>query len=342
MKRILTVALCVMLLLALPVVSSAERRVALLFADLSDSFTGAIRAELMPRQAEQGVTFMQMDAHLSQFTQVDQAEQALGQGAEVLCIQLCEYGASSAVKSILKLAEEQGVPCIFFARAIAYDEASIQAILDEYSLCAYVNHRTEDIGTIQGMGAGEQLNEDYSSYDRNGDGKIAYLGFQGDAWDPDCLARAANSLSACNALLPSQGHPELVPLLGSEEDSVIYDQMCMWSANFSKDELSRIIPGQMPEIIFCGNDDMALGCINALWDIGYNTGKDGDPVIPIYGVDGTDLAFELIENGRLAGTVTRSAKGIADGLLEMIGRIEVVDADAASRYITVPYDFTGR
>ena len=57
------------------------------------------------------------------------------------------------------------------------------------------------------------------------------------------------------------------------------------------------------EVVFCNNDDMAIGVIAALNTFGYNTGSEGDPSIVVIGVDATDAAFEAIRTGRMTATV---------------------------------------
>ena len=57
------------------------------------------------------------------------------------------------------------------------------------------------------------------------------------------------------------------------------------------------------EVVFCNNDDMAIGVIAALNTFGYNTGNEGDPSIVVIGVDATDAAFEAIRTGRMTATV---------------------------------------
>lgn len=67
----------------------------------------------------------------------------------------------------------------------------------------------------------------------------------------------------------------------------------------------------MIEVIICNNDNMAEGCISALEVAGYNTGAEGAKVIPVFGVDATDSAKELIGAGKMTGTVKQDAEGMA-------------------------------
>lgn len=52
------------------------------------------------------------------------------------------------------------------------------------------------------------------------------------------------------------------------------------------------------ELVIANNDGMAIGCVAALSNIGYNTGAEGTPFIPVIGVDATDAAKDAIAKVR--------------------------------------------
>jgi methyl-galactoside transport system substrate-binding protein len=68
----------------------------------------------------------------------------------------------------------------------------------------------------------------------------------------------------------------------------------------------------MIELVICNNDDMAIGAINALQGVGFNTG-DGK-FIPVFGVDAVDAAKELIAAGKMTGTIKQDAEGMAEAV----------------------------
>ena len=60
---------------------------------------------------------------------------------------------------------------------------------------------------------------------------------------------------------------------------------------------------------------MALGAINALSNAGYNlAGGEGCTVIPVFGVDATEAAKELIANKQMTGSIKQDAEGMADAV----------------------------
>ena len=76
--------------------------------------------------------------------------------------------------------------------------------------------------------------------------------------------------------------------------------------------------GNMIELIICNNDNMAEGAISALEAAGYNTGAEGATTIPVFGVDATDAAKELIAAGKMTGTVKQDAEGMAVAIADVV------------------------
>ena len=68
----------------------------------------------------------------------------------------------------------------------------------------------------------------------------------------------------------------------------------------------------MIELVICNNDGMAEGVISALNDKGYNLGDGNSKTIPVFGVDATDAAKQLIKDGKMVGTIKQDAEGMAD------------------------------
>ena len=72
----------------------------------------------------------------------------------------------------------------------------------------------------------------------------------------------------------------------------------------------------MIELVICNNDNMAEGAVSALNNAGYNKGV-GTKMIPVFGVDATDAAKELIRDGKMSGTIKQDAAGMAEALLKL-------------------------
>ena len=74
-------------------------------------------------------------------------------------------------------------------------------------------------------------------------------------------------MEAVNDVLVSKGFPRLCGIQG-DEPPVLSDPDSLWSARFAKSEMDRILQRTMPELVLCGNDDMAIGAVNALSEKG--------------------------------------------------------------------------
>ena len=77
----------------------------------------------------------------------------------------------------------------------------------------------------------------------------------------------------------------------------------------------------MIELVICNNDGMAEGAISALNDKGYNLGTDDCKTIPVFGVDATDSAKQLIADGKMTGTIKQDAEGMADAIAFLSGNV---------------------
>ena len=72
----------------------------------------------------------------------------------------------------------------------------------------------------------------------------------------------------------------------------------------------------MVELVIANNDEMALGAISALEEVGYN--KSGGKTIPVFGVDATEAAKAKIKSGAMAGTVRQDAVGMAEAIVKIL------------------------
>ena len=109
----------------------------------------------------------------------------------------------------------------------------------------------------------------------------------------------------------------------------------------------------MIEIVICNNDGMAEGVISALNDRGYNLGDGSSTTIPVFGVDATDAAKQLIADGKMTGTIKQDAEGMAGAIAHLTKNVQagsdlMADTDSynispnVSNKIYIPYGvYTG-
>ena len=145
---------------------------------------------------------------------------------------------------------------------------------------------------MQGEILADLYKADPARVDRNGDGKVTFLEFEGEVNNAEAIARTEYSESTAI----EQG----VPL-----ERLAENQVANWDTGKAQEMMVAqlaAIGAENIDVIFCNNDDMAIGVIAALNEQGYNLGDGGDEIVVI-GVDATDTAIEYINAGKLYGTV---------------------------------------
>ena len=202
----------------------------------------------------------------------------------------------------------------------------------------------------------QSMLEAITGQDLNGDGVISYVMFKGQEGNAEAEARTQFGVEDANAVLTAAGKPELAYYNASATDKYLVDQGGKWSAQAANDYMATILPeyseanGNMVELIICNNDGMAEGAVSALQGVGYNTG-DGK-TIPVFGVDATDSAKQLINEGKMTGTIKQDAEGMASTILNLVSSVqgggELMDntssfnVDEGVAKIRVPYaTYTG-
>lgn len=171
---------------------------------------------------------------------------------------------------------------------------------------------------MQGKMIGDYLVENFDKVDLNGDGKISYAMMMGQLGNAEAIYRTQFAVEDANAVLKEAGKPELEYFDPTNTDKYQVDQDGAWSAtaanNYMTTNMSQYNEGNgnMIELVICNNDGMAEGVISALNDKGYNLGTADSTLIPVFGVDATDAAKQLISDGKMVGTIKQDAEGMAD------------------------------
>ena len=160
---------------------------------------------------------------------------------------------------------------------------------------------------------GQYVLDNYDALDLNGDGQISYAMFKGDEANVEAIYRTQYGVEDANAVLEAAGKPALVYFDASNTSGYQVDMNGAWSAQAALDYMNTNLSqyneanGNMIELVICNNDNMAEGVISALNAAGYNNGE-GTTTIPVFGVDATDSAQQLIKDGKMTGTVSRTPR----------------------------------
>ena len=329
---------------------TAALNVGVFYYDYSDVYISSVRSSMDEQLKAMGVNYTNYDGGSNQAQQTDQINTAISNGANLLIVNIVETSSPDAAQNAVEAAKTAGIPIIFFNREVSDD------VVNSYEKCAFVGTNAPEAGHMQGQMVGEYLLENYDTVDLNGDGVISYVMFKGQEGNAEAEARTQFGVEDANAVLTAAGKPELAYYNASATDKYLVDQGGKWSAQAANDYMATILPeyseanGNMVELIICNNDGMAEGAVSALQGAGYNTG-DGK-TIPVFGVDATDSAKQLINEGKMTGTIKQDAEGMANTIMTLINNIgggaalmdntDSYNVDEGVAKIRVPYaTYTG-
>lgn len=262
-----------------------------------DTYISTVRQNLQKIQEENKgkVEFTFYDGKGDQPTQNDAIDTALSKDTDLLLVNLVDTGAA---KTVLQKIEDKGKPVVFFNR-----EPVDTSIIKSYDKGIFVGTNAKEAGILQGNMITELWKKDKDKIDRNKDGKIQYVMLKGEADNPEAVARTKYSIDTVEeAGIPT----ELLEM-----------QVCNWDPALAQNAVESWMSksGDKIEMVIANNDGMAQGAIAALQAQGFNKG-DADKFIPVYGVDATEAAQDLINKHQMSGTVLQDAPAMAKALYE--------------------------
>ncbi len=296
-----------------------DMTVGVFYYTYSDTYISSVRTALDESLKAAGIDFQDYDANSNQTTQNEQIDTAISTGANLLIVNIVTSGSVDASQAIVDKAQAAGIPVIFFNRAVESDEEEGK-VLGSYDKCAFVGTDAPEAGHMQGDMIGKYLVDNYDTVDLNGDGTISYAMFMGQLGNVEAIYRTQYAVEDANKVLTEAGKAELQYFDSSNKDCYQVDQDGNWSAtaanNYMNTNLSQYNKenNNMIELIICNNDGMAEGAISALNDKGYNLGDGTSTTIPVFGVDATDAAKQLIADGKMTGTIKQDAEGMAEAI----------------------------
>ena len=284
----------------------------------SDPYISTVRAALDKTLSNAGISYQDHDSNNNQTTQTEQIQTAITKGAKLLVVNIVTTGSDDAAKSIISLAKNAGIPVIFFNREVSDD------IVKSYNKCAFIGTDAAEAGKLQGDMIGDYVTKNYSSIDLNGDGEISYVLFMGEKGNNEAIYRTKYSVENANKKLEAAEKKPLKFYDSANNDKYLLDRDGKWSAQAANEYMTTILSSHstssknMVELIICNNDGMAEGAISALNSAGYNTGKSGSVTIPVFGVDATSAAKELIKDKKMTGTIKQDGEAMAKAIEKVV------------------------
>ena len=303
---------------------AADLKVGVFYYTFADTYISSVRTALDAQLDSLGVAYQNFDGNNNQTTQNEQIQTALTDGYNLLVVNMVTSGSPDVANEIISMAN--GTPVIFFNRAIEAD-GNEGTVLNANATISFIGTDAPEAGHLQGKMVGEYLLANWDTADLNGDGKISYAMFKGDEANVEAIYRTQFGVEDANAVLTEAGKPELEYFDASNTSKYQVDLGGAWSAQAALDYMNTNLSqyneanGNMIELIICNNDNMAEGAISALETAGYNTGAEGSKTIPVFGVDATDAAKELIAAGKMTGTVKQDAEGMAVAIASVVKAI---------------------
>ena len=300
---------------------AADLKVGVFYYTFADTYISSVRTALDAQLDSLGVAYQNFDGNNNQTTQNEQIQTAVTDGYNLLVVNMVTSGSPDVANEIISLAN--GTPVIFFNRAIEADGEEGTVLNANTNIC-FIGTDAPEAGHLQGKMVGEYLLANWDTVDLNGDGKISYAMFKGDEANVEAIYRTQFGVEDANAVLTEAGKPELEYFDASNTSKYQVDLGGAWSAQAALDYMNTNLSqyneanGNMIELIICNNDNMAEGAISALETAGYNTGAEGSKTIPVFGVDATDAAKELIAAGKMTGTVKQDAEGMAVAIASVV------------------------
>jgi len=283
----------------------------------SDTYVSGVRAALDMQLKNAGVSFQDYDGNSNQTTQTEQIQTAITKGAKVIAVNIVNTGSDDAATAVVNLAKNANIPVIFFNREVS------DTVIKSYDKSAFVGTSAEEAGILQGQMIGEYVKENFDAMDINKDGKISYILFKGEEGNNEAIYRTQYAVEEADKILTAAGKPALTFYDKSNPNKYLVDKNGQWSAAAANEYMNTALTSynennkNMIELVICNNDGMAEGAISALNAAGYNTGAASSRVIPVFGVDATDAAKELISGKKMSGTVKQDAEGMATAICKL-------------------------
>ena len=298
----------------------SDKKVGISIYKFDDNFMTLYRTELERYLTEElgfkkeNITIQ--DGKGDQAEQTNQIQNFIASGVDVMILNLVQ---ASYAPQVTDMCKDAGIPVVYINREP--DTAEEERWASDSISATYVGADARQSGTYQG----EEIVETANKGDINGDGKVSYIMVQGDPENVDAQYRTEFSVKAL-----TDAGLEVEELLLQRGD---WDQAK--GQQIVQDALTQF--GDKIEVVFCNNDAMALGALQAIDAAGRKVNED----IYLVGVDALTEAVQDITEGKMTGTVFNDYMGQAKTAADMAVKFlngETVDPVNMVDYVKVTPD----
>jgi methyl-galactoside transport system substrate-binding protein len=256
-----------------------------------------------------------VDSQNAQPTQNDQVDQFITKKMKAIAINPVDRTAAGA---IVDKAKAGNVPVVFFNREPFAED------MNKWDKVYYVGAKAEESGTMQGEIAAE-----WWIANTGKDTPLRYIMLKGEPGHQDAELRTEFSIKAVQA--------------AGIKVELLAEDTAMWDRPKAVEKMdaywSRF--GDQIDMVFCNNDDMALGAIESLRKAGFFS---GGKYLPVVGVDATAPALQALAEGTLLGTVLNDAKNQGKATFDIAYALATGASPASAgwsltdgKYVWVPY-----
>jgi methyl-galactoside transport system substrate-binding protein len=247
-----------------------------------NTFMSYVRNAIEQRAQGKAVLTL-VDSQGQQPVQNEQVEQFVAKKMKAMAINLVDRTAAG---TIIDKAKSNNIPVIFFNRE-PYPED-----MKKWDKIYYVGAKAEESGTMQGEIAVDYW-KSHPEADRNKDGVIQYIMIKGEAGHQDAEIRTEYSIKAVTT--------------AGIKVQLLAEDTANWDRPLAVEKMDALVArfGDKIEMVFCNNDDMALGAIESLRKVGYFS---SNKFMPVLGVDASAPALKALSEGTLLGTVLNDAQ----------------------------------
>ena len=278
-----------------------------------DTFMSYMR-NTIEKLSQGKVQLSMVDSQNSQPVQNDLVDQFLTRGMKAIAINPVDRTAAG---TIIDKAKAKNVPVVFFNREPFEDD------MKKWDKVYYVGAKAEQSGTMQGEIAAE-----WWKANKPAGTVMKYIMLKGEPGHQDAELRTEFSIKAVRD--------------AGIQVQLLAEDTAMWDRPRAVEKMDAFWArfGDQIDMVFCNNDDMALGAIESLRKVGFFT---GGKYLPVLGVDATPPALQALAEGTLLGTVLNDAVNQGTATFDIVYALATGAAPRTAagamdgRYIWVPY-----